>query len=71
METNYKHHHRILHSISIKLTISPRVAIDPAKTVASPIFQSATNVAMNIKSPEIGLFTKTGLKKTYNFTKKN
>ena len=42
------------------LTISPNVAIDPAITVANPIFQSGIKQAMKNKSPLIGLFTNTG-----------
>ena len=44
------------------LTISPKVAIDPAITVANPIFQSGIKQAMKNKSPLIGLFTNTGWK---------
>ena len=42
------------------LTISPNVAMDPAITVANPIFQSGIKQAMKNKSPLIGLFTNTG-----------
>ena len=38
------------------------MAIDPAITVANPIFQSGIKQAMKNKSPLIGLFTNTGWK---------
>ena len=44
------------------LTISPNVAMDPAITVANPIFQSGIKQAMKNRSPLIGLFTNTGWK---------
>ena len=49
------------------LTISPNVAIDPAITVANPIFQSGIKQAMKNKSPLIGLFTNTGWKEKMIF----
>ena len=49
------------------LTISPNVAMDPAITVANPIFQSGIKQAMKNKSPLIGLFTNTGWKEKIIF----
>ena len=44
------------------LTISPKVAMAPAKIIPTPIFQSGINAAININNPDNGLLTKTGCK---------
>ena len=40
------------------ITISEIVATDPPSNVPIPIFHPVTNVAANVRPPDIGLFTK-------------